>query len=148
MAWQTISIDNVKTRLAGAEVAALQESALSAGQADPLPEIVEGAVDEVRGYISAASYILEAGSTVPSRLVNATLAIIRHRIATRLPGRSFLNEDRIREYQDAIRLLEQVASGKFALEAPVTADTEVSGGPAPSFTAKTRVFTSEDEDGI
>ena len=149
MAWQLITTDNIKTRLAGAEITALQESALASGQADPLPEIVVAAVDEVRGYIAAAGRILEAGDKVPSRLINATLAIIRHRIATRLPGRSFLNEDRIREYQDAIKLLEQVAAGKFAIEDVVTEDTEGTSGNSVQLAASsTRKATRSKLDGL
>ena len=148
MAWQTITTTDVKTRLAGAEVTALQESALAAGQTDPFPEIIDGAVDEVRGYIAASGRILEAGATIPSRLRDTTLALIRHRCATRLPGKTFLTDDRVREYQDAIRLLERVADGKFAVEEAVTADTEVSGAPSPSFADTTRSFTNTDEDGL
>ena len=148
MSWQTLTTENVKTRLTGSELTALQTSALADGQADPLPEIITTVVDEVRGYISAGGYTLETGTTVPSKLVSATLAIIRYRLATRLPVKSLLDENRVREYQDAVKLLERVADGKFAIEEATTATTETIGGASPSMTSKTRTFTNDDEDGI
>lgn len=148
MSWQTLSVDNVKTRLTGPELSALQSAALASGQEDPLPEIITTVVDEVRGYISAGGHTLETGTTVPSKLVSASLAIIRYRLATRLPVKSLLDENRIREYQDAVKLLERVADGRFAIEEPVTATSEVQGGSSPSMSSKTRIFTNSDEDGI
>lgn len=146
--WTEITEDLVKTRLAGAEVTALQTAALAAGQTDPLPEIVTQVVDEVRGYIAAGGFGLEEGAKVPSKLVSATLAVIRYRLATRLPARSLLTEERKAENDAAIRLLERVADGKFAVEEPAAASSETIGGASPSMTAKTRVFTRTDEDGI
>ena len=124
MSWSTITSTNVKTRLAGAELTALQTSALASGQADPLIEVTANVIDEVRGYIAAnPKNTLGAASTVPSKLVSATLAIIRYRLATRLPTKAFLTQDRVDENNAAIRLLEQVAAGKFAVEDPSSGDT-------------------------
>lgn len=148
MAWIAIDTDDVKTRLAGAEVTALQSSALASGQADPLPEIVTQVVDEVRGYIAAGGFALEEGSKIPSKLLSAALAIIRYRCATRLPVKSFLTEDRVRENEAAIRLLERVSDGKFAVEEPVTEEDEASGGSSPSMSdTKAHDFGSDSQDG-
>ena len=148
MAWISITTDDVKTRLAGAEVTALQSAALAAGQTDPLPEIIAQVVDEVRGYVAAAGATLGAAGTIPQKLLSAALAIIRYRICTRLPVKSFLNEDRVRENDAALRLLEKVADRKFLVEEPTVADTEVGGGPGPSFNEKTRTFDGDSQDGI
>ena len=148
MAWQTLSSENVKTRLTGPELSALQSAALASGQADPLPEIITAVIDEVRGYISAGGHALETGITVPSKLVSASLAIIRYRLATRLPVKSLLDENRVREYQDAQKLLERVADGRFAIEEPVTETTEVQGAPKPSFADKTLSYDRTSEDGL
>lgn len=115
--WTTLTADDVRTRLAAAELAALQTAALASGQTDPLPEIVAAVTDEVRGYI-AANHANELGvaGAVPPRLVSAALAIIRYRLATRLPVKSLLTEDRVKENEAAIRLLERVAAGQFAIE--------------------------------
>jgi len=148
MAWQTISTDNVKTRLAGAEVAALQTAALAEGQSDPLPEIVQTVVDEVRGYIAAGGFSLGAAGTLPSKLVSAALAIVRYRVCTRLPVKSLLTEQRVRENDAAVRLLERVADGKFMVEDPVDLDTEASGGASPSFADRDLSYQREDQDGL
>ena len=123
MAWISITATDVKTRLTGSELTALQTVALSAGQTDPLVEIIAQVIDGVRGYISAnAANTLGAAATVPSKLISASLALIRYRLCTRLPVKSLLTEDRVKENEAAIRLLEQVAAGKFAIEDPVSGD--------------------------
>lgn len=123
MSWQTITSTNVKTRLAGAELTALQTAALATGQTDPLVDVIAQVVDEVRGYISAnPKNTLGAAATIPAKLLGAALAIIRYRLATRLPAKSFLTEDRVKENDAAIRLLEQVAANKFAIEDPTSGD--------------------------
>jgi phage gp36-like protein len=147
MAWTTITTDLVKTRLAGAEVTSLQTAALASGQTDPLPEIVTQVVDEVRGYVAAGGYTLGAAATIPSKLISATLAITRFRLATRLPRFPF-DDNRRREYEDAIRLLNRVADGKFAVEEPTTTDTETLGAPSPAMTAKTLTMDRTSQDGI
>lgn len=127
MSWNIITTDQVKTRLAGAELTALQSAALANGQADPLPEIITQVVDEVRGYIVAGGFSLETGTTVPSKLVGATLDIIRYRLVTRLPARGLLTDERKEEYKNALELLKRVADGGFSVEEPTTPSTESSG---------------------
>jgi phage gp36-like protein len=149
MAWQSVTTAEIKTRLTGAEVTALQTAALASGQTDPLPDIVTQVVGEVRGYVAAGGYTLGTGETVPSTLYSATLAIIRYRIATRLPVKAILTQDRKDENDAAIRLLERVADGKFAVEEPTTASEETLGSPSPSFvTGKTLTMQRDDQDGI
>mgnify|MGYP003609792862 CR=1 FL=1 len=147
MSWSTITSTNVKTRLAGAELTALQTAALATGQADPLIEVIADVVDEVRGYISAnPKNTLGAAATVPSKLLSATLAIIRYRLATRLPAKAFLTQDRIDENNAAIRLLEQVAANKFAIEDPNSGDR--SGVSIQQASTPTRIATREKLSGL
>lgn len=124
MSWQTITSDSVLSKLSGAELSAIQTAALGTNQTDPVPGIIAAVVDEVRGYVAAnPDNRLGAEGMVPSKLVSATLALIRYRVCTRLPVKSLLTEDRVREKDDAIRLLERVADGRFAVEDPVTGET-------------------------
>lgn len=148
MSWAAVTVDMVKTRLAGPEVAALQTAALATGQVDPLPDTIAQVVDEVRGYISAGGSVLETGATIPSKLRSATLAIIRYRLITRLPVKSLMTEARKEENDAAVRLLERVADGKFSVEEAVTPTTEVIGAPTPSVTGKTLNFNRSSQDGI
>lgn len=148
MAWTTITVENVRTRLAGAEVEALQTSALADGQTDPLPEIVGQVIDEIRGYVSAAGVTLGVHNTIPSKLMGAALAIIRYRLCSRLPVSSFMTDARIKENEEAQALLVRVSNGKFLVEEPTETDSEQSSAPSPSITRKTLKYTRKDQDGI
>jgi phage gp36-like protein len=148
MAWQTVTDSDIVTRLAGAEIDALRETALADDQSDPVPEIVDQVVEEVRGYVAAGGYTLGAGATIPGKLLSAALAICRFRAATRLPTEAFLTESRKTEYRDAVRLLERVADGKFAIEEPAEASDETSSGPSPSFETPSNVFQPSNQDGL
>lgn len=147
MSWTTLTADHVKTRLAAAELAALQTVALAVGQTDPLPEIIAAVTDEIRGYIAAnSSNQLGAAGAVPPRLESAALAIIRYRLATRLPVKSLLTEDRVKENEAAIRLLERVAAGNFAIED--SAGNEVSGVRIEQASTPTRTATRSKLSGL
>ncbi len=123
MSWISITESDVQSKLAGAELAALKTAALASGQTNPLTEIIEQVVDEVRGYIGGnRANTLGAAGTIPQKLLSAALAMIRYRLATRLPVKSMITEDRKAEYDGAIRLLEQVAAGKFSIEDPVSGE--------------------------
>jgi hypothetical protein len=147
MSWIAITEDDVKTRLAGAELAAYKSAALAQGQANPLPEVIAQVVSEVRGYIAANQRnFLSLGELIPDKLLSATLAIIRYRLLTRLPIP--VAEDRKQESEAAIRLLERVADGKFAIEEPDDVSDDVLPAPAPRITTPTRRFSQSAQDGI
>lgn len=102
--WQIITSDDVKTRLAGPELAAYSSAALAAGQADPLPAIIAGVAQEVRnGIAQNAQNRLADGSTVPAGALHHALAMIRYRLISRLPVK--ITEERRLEYEDALRWL-------------------------------------------
>lgn len=147
MAWITITENDVKTRLAGAELSAYTTAARASGQANPLPEIIEQVVDEVRGYIAAnKSNQLGAGMTIPQKLLRATLNMIRYQLITRLP--ISISAERKDDNDKAVALMQQVATGKFAVEEPVDADTELIPAPTPRFETPRRKFKMRDQDGL
>jgi phage gp36-like protein len=147
MTWITITASDVKTRLTGVELTALQSVALASGQADPLDEVVSQVIDEVRGYVAAnPKNTLGDAGTIPPKLLSAALAIIRYRLATRLPVKSILTEQRVKENEAAIRLLERIADNKFAIEDPVTGD--VSGISIQLANKPTRIATREKLSGL
>lgn len=150
MPWQQITEIDVRDRLSGPELAAYKSAALAVGQTDPLPGIIQQSVDEVRGYIAAcARNSLEEGAAVPSKLVGATVAIIRYRLISRLPLNSAaLLDTRREEYKDALRLMEQVSACKFAVEEPTIKSTEVISAPSPSYSGRSRRFTRDQQEGI
>jgi phage gp36-like protein len=148
MAWQSVNSDTFKPRLSSAELTALQAGHLPDGVTDALSDLVTQVVDEVRGYVQAGGNTLGVAGTLPSRLVSAALSIVRFRLATRLPVASLSTDARRREYEDAMRLLERVAEGRFAVEEPTTGDTESVSGTGPSMTERTRYFDRTSQDGI
>jgi len=131
MSWNTLAESDVQTKLAGAELAALKTAALASGQANPLTAIISQVVQEVRGYTAACNQNeLGAGETIPQELETAALAIIRYRLATRLPVASLLTDVRKEEYRDALTLLRSVAKCEFRIEQPATPTAQIISGPA------------------
>lgn len=124
--WIPITIDDVKTRLAGAEFSAYTQKALSAGQVDPLPDITAQVVREVRGYVAAKGNIVGDGLTIPDELLAAAVDMIVFRLTTRL-GIS-VKEDRKTANDQAKTLMGQVGRGEFRIAPPETASASQAGG--------------------
>ena len=148
MAWSTVSAATVKPRLTATELTALQTLDLPSGITDALADLITQVVDEVRGYIQSGGNNLGAAGTLPSRLVSAAITIVRYRLATRLPIGVTMTDARRREYEDAMKLLDRVANGGFAIEEPTTADTESAGGAGPSIEGKTLTHDRTSQDGL
>lgn len=144
--WITLTEEDILTRLAGAELAAYRTAAKAVGQDDPLPEVLSAVTDEVRGYVAgcSANRLGDAG-TLPGRLKSAALDLARYRLTTRLPVR--ISDARQREYENAIRLLEQVARCHFAVEDPVSGD-ESPGPTVVVVSSRPRIAKGSDLDGI
>ncbi len=148
MAWIAITESYVQGRLSGPELTAVKTAALAQGQSNPVTDAIVRVVDEMRGYIAAGGVTLGAGNTIPEKLLDAALAMIRYRICTRIPAAGLLTEARKNEYDGALRLLERVADGKFLVEEPTTADTESSGSPSPQVEDRTLTMDRSSQDGI
>lgn len=144
--WITISSDDVKTRLAGAEVAAFSQRALATGQADPLPEITAQVVREVRGHVAGGGGTLGEGLTLPDELLGAAVDIVAFRLTTRL-GLP-VKEDRRLAYEHARSLMGQVGRGEFAIVAPETVAAAQASGARPAHTQRQRHHTREAQEGL
>ena len=148
MAWISLSVADVKNRLAGVEVAALQTAALASGQTDPTASIISGVVLEVKGRLRN-KMTCASGEVVPDNLKHHTLAIIVHRLCTRLPLGQLLTPARLQEYQDAVEVMRQY--GPILPDEPTVADATAVVGQntdSPAITAQTLTFTREDTDGL
>lgn len=149
MAWVTLSVADVRTRLTTAELSAIQSIHAAAGDTAFLTSIITQVVDEVRGYVAAApGGKLGEGTTVPSKLVGAALSLIRYRTINSLPSSTLMTEARKEEYKDALALLERVSDGKFAVEEPTTVEDEGTQRGGPKMTSKTRTWTRADQEGL
>lgn len=150
MAWITLTEDDVITKLSGPETAAMKTAALQAAQVDPLPEVIEQVVLEVRGRVSAcAANTLGAAGTIPDELKGAAINRIRYELATRLPVASLLTDARIRANDQAIALLRDVGSCDFAIVPPENPapETEQPGSGTPRICRPRRQFTDRRQDG-
>jgi hypothetical protein len=144
--WITLTVADVKTRLAGAEVNALQTAALATGQADPTADIIDKVVKELRGRLRNKAD-LEVGETIPDNWAHHCLAVIRFRLYTRLPMAQFLTQPRITEYDDAMKAFIQL--GPILPDEPVNVDlTLVDGGIMPLWNDRVLSFTRDQQDGL
>lgn len=152
MSWITVTEDVILAKLSGPELAALKTSALQAGQANPLPEVITQVVREVRGYVGGcAANVLGEGETIPDELLGAAVSRIRFELATRLPVKSLLTDDRRTANTDAIQLLRDVMRCDFKVVPPVTAaapEEQAGGGSAQVVATTTRRATRAQLDGL
>lgn len=117
MGWNTITEDDIRSRLAAAELTSLKTVETVNGQ-DVLADLISQVTDEIRGYVSACSInSLGAEGTIPSRLMTAAVNLVRYRLLNRLPiNTPSLLQERKQEYRDSIQLLRDVAACKFQVD--------------------------------
>lgn len=144
MSWRSITVDDIRTALSGDELQSLQESALAAGQIDPLLSVIEQVTDEVRGFIAAyADNSLGPAQTLPPQVTGSAIAIVRWRLAGRLSvgkaGELLRSESRKQDYDDAVQLLRDVAEGKVAVEEPDETGPEVMPESSAAFGGETKI---------
>ena len=120
MAWAAIAESDVIVHISGAELTALRAAALQAGQADPVAPSISQVTELVRGYVAACdeNTLGDAGK-IPTRLLSAACDLVVCEIISRVPGYD-LDDERQEKKKAAIRLLEQVAACKFAIDDPDT----------------------------
>ncbi len=140
MSWLILTEAQVLTKLSGPEVAAVKAAALAPGQENPLPAIIEQIVGEVRGYVGACpDNILGPAGTIPPELEGAALSRIRFELATRLPVKSLLTDDRREANRTALSLLRDVARCDFALVPPDEAGEQPRPTPEAFFGSNPKV---------
>ena len=147
MSWIALTEADLLTVLSGPELASYRSAALEAGQADPVAPTLTQVIDLVRGYVAASpAGCLGAGETIPQKLRAPALDLLAFRIPNRV-GLS-AGETRQRLHDQALRLLEQVAAGRYQIEQPAEYAGEAESAPSPLMTARVRQFTRQDQDGI
>jgi len=148
MAWVTLTETDLLSRLSGPEVEAFKNAVLDGREGDVIASALTQTVDMARGYI-AASFTLGASGTIPQKLKGAVLdiAVID---AMKRAGGVIIDPggERKAAKDDAIRLLEKVASGDFVVEEPAVADTEESGQAEPGYAGRDFEWGKEFEDGL
>jgi hypothetical protein len=147
MAWIIPAESDVLTTLSETELATYRAAALASGQADPVAPTLAQVVDLVRGYVGAYKpNTLGLPGTIPQKLLAPAIDLV----AVRLPQRVGVPPKDVRQMaaSRAVRLLEQVASGVFNLEEPLTATSETTAAPSPTIVARRRHFSPREEEGV
>jgi hypothetical protein len=147
MSWITPAESDVLTVLSETELATYRAAALASGQADPVAPTLAQVVDLVRGYVGAYKpNTLGLPGTIPQKLLAPALDLV----AVRLPQRVGVAPKDVRKSaaDQAVRLLEQVASGVFNIEEPDSPTAEATSAPRPSITANDRDFNRCTEEGV
>jgi hypothetical protein len=150
MSWITITEADVISKLSGPEIAAMKTAALQAAQTDPLPEVIDQVVKEIRGYVAACSEnVLGDGVTIPEELLGAAINRIRYELATRLPVASLLTQARTDANSQALTLLRDVAKCAFKVIAPTTpSEDQAPGQGVELINANRRVASREKLSGL
>ncbi len=120
--WITLTDADLQTKLAAGEYASITTAQLPEGvtAASVIAAEIASTTGMVRGYVAGQlSNTLGAGVTIPGELKDTALVIVRHKIFSRLPGlKRLLDEPRVREYEDALATLRDVAAGRFRIVPP------------------------------
>lgn len=150
--WITPTIADFKRRFSAAEYDGVTSAVLATGQdADDVVEsTMADVVKLVRGKVAACSRnTLGAGNTIPDELLDATLAIVRWRVLTRLPSIGLADDPRELEYRKALDLLTDAAACRFVIEQPATVTDQVIASPvAEVIKSTTRQATREQLSGL
>jgi hypothetical protein len=143
MAWETLTTDDVLSEFTPNEAATLRNLQGGSGSGPPytnIDVIVARTIDEVRGYIMAGASAVdeEDDSTLPRGLFADGIAIARWRTLIATPQlRQLQTEERKKAFDDAIKKLELIASGEFAVEPPIPPTTDFRAG---SWNSETKVL--------
>jgi phage gp36-like protein len=144
--WITITQNDILASINNAELTAALNTAIAAGQENPLDTLIPDVTAEVRGYVRRRNTLGLAG-TLPQELKNAAVDIIIYRAACRLRKKA-IAEDKKADSDQALLKVAGVADGTVAVSAPDSPTTEVTSAPAPQFDHEPRRFGWNQERGI
>ncbi len=118
MSWITLTTADLEDYLVAAQVTALREEALGAGQTDPFADILAGVVAKVRAAIASHSTNdLDADkATYPAELKGDVAMLVAESMLGRLG--IALTEDQVRQVKRADEILLQIAIGKRKVSTP------------------------------
>ena len=118
MNWTALKEIDLSARLSQTELSVLKRVGGSSSTTSTAT-LINQATEEARGYIAACSRnSLGPQGTLPESLHAAALDMVRYRLITRLPASGLMTPERKAEYQNALNLLEKVASCQFGISGP------------------------------
>lgn len=150
-AWIQLTTDDVEDYLVGAQVNAIRNAALAAGQDDPLAEAITDISAEIRNHIrGCASNVLSAtAGTIPPELRRHAVALVIEASQPRL--RLKLSEDQTNAADNARRLLRDISACKYPVAEPDDPESTPGDQGAtarPNISARTRRYGRDSQDGL
>lgn len=125
--WITIGTADVLASVNNSELTAAINTLVASGQASPLTILIPSVSERVRSYCRRRNTVGPAG-TIPLELKDAAIDIIIYRCACRVNSAVV---EKQKPYNDAMKMLKEVASGEMAISAPLTQTTDVTSAPSP-----------------
>lgn len=135
--------------MSAAEDTSLRTKLLSAGQSDPLTQIIRQVTLGTRESIRScgSNRLSEDETLLPEAAILHAVAIIRHRLLTRF-GTGESNEDRMAEYKAAERYMADVAKCILRVEDPFGGESAPAAVPKMAVNPSPRRFRWADQNGI
>ena len=137
MPWIRPTETDLAAVLSQREIDAFRRSPSATGAADPVADAIAQAADLARGYCrSNGNLRMGPAGTVPRSLAAPVMDIAAYAILRRLPVP--VGEDRRRAYEEAMRILRDVAEGRTTPEGDGEADDAPAGTVAVAVAVSSR----------
>jgi hypothetical protein len=126
MSWIIITDTDVLDEITPAENATLKNIQ---GATDKLPRILQRAIGKFRGAILAGGMTLGDEGKLPESIADDVVAFARWKFLTSIPqAKAMQTEERKLAWQEALKVADQLRTGKFPIESPADASQSQSGG--------------------
>jgi Protein of unknown function (DUF1320) len=138
--WVTLTAADLQAHISAPEFNAFTSSFLMLGQADPVPQILEGQTNLVRGYVQGnPNNTLGLEGSVPKQLADVALTLAKQHLFQRVGALKSFASAMDEEVKQAMAILRDVSTGKFRISQPVTPAAEkTQGGGRVDYVANDR----------
>jgi len=144
MAWITPTEQDLAGTVSQREIDAYRASPAASMAADPVADTISAAADLARGYCrSNGNLRLGPAGTIPRALLAPVLDIAAYNILKRLPAP--VGEDRRTAYEEAMRILRDVAEGRTTPEGHGEAEDAAAGTVAVTVAVSSRRRVTPDK---
>jgi phage gp36-like protein len=151
MSWRAITADDVHASMQKHEADLYESQLLVDGQSDPMDEVIAQVTLEARQAIRSCrdnGALHPTASFLPPGVIHHAVALIRHRLQTRVSDHYEPGEGRMAEYRTATQFFRDVASCKVAIERYGADEDDRSPAVMPQVSARPRRFTRSKQDGV
>jgi hypothetical protein len=127
--WVCLAAKDMEMVLSATQLELLRSAVLGPGEADPLPELLDGVVRQVRSAVAASGkFLLSAdGKKIPKELLADACILALERLQTRIPPLR-LSPDQVRSAENARKTLLRISRGEGMVGRPARPDFQMAGG--------------------